>query len=123
MSHIGKMKHRLQFVFNKIEVDEHGEFFEKQILSPPFWARVIPINMGFKRIEADWNQIKTRQIEKIFKIVMRKNYIRDALQADLIGVAFNRRVLKLLNTLQSTEDNQWFEALVVDYGVTEKSNG
>jgi hypothetical protein len=120
MPPIGKMKHKIQLVFKKIKQDKNGEFIEEDIIGNSYWARVTPINMGFKRIENDWNQIQTMTPERIYKIAMRKNYSRDALQADLVGVMFKGRVLKLLNTLQPSENNQWVEALVVDYGVTRK---
>ncbi|CAO5676702.1 MAG: hypothetical protein HEEMFOPI_01013 [Holosporales bacterium] len=120
MSKIGTMKDRVQFVFQQIKQDPYGEYQEEQTFGDPFWANLIPLNLGYKRIENDWNEIKTQSYEKIFKLVMRKKYVSNALQANLVGVVFKGRVLKLLNSLQSSKNHQWFEALVVDYGVTRK---
>ncbi|MBP9753009.1 MAG: hypothetical protein KBD31_04295 [Proteobacteria bacterium] len=123
MPSIGKMKDKICFVFQKITQDEHGEYTQVLTYGDPFSARLTQLNLGFKRIENNWNEIQKQSFEKIYKLVMRKKYVSDALQANLVGVLFKSRVHKLLNSLQSTNNHQWVEALIVDYGVTRKQNG
>lgn len=116
-SFIGKMRHRVQLIYKKIIPLDNGEFEEKQIIEKACWARVIPLNLDKKQSENEWNQMTNLSPEMTYKVIMRKNNSRNALQADLVGIIFKSKVHKTITALLPSEDEQWVQALIIYYGV------
>lgn len=120
---IGKMNERVTLLYRVIQEDDRGEFIERKVKGKSFWAKIIPYNLNYKVKENEWNSIQFIQKRAAYKVVMRNNHSSHALQADLVGLSFRCKEMKILYPLLPSEDEQWLETVVVDYGVTEKDNG
>lgn len=120
---IGKMNERVTFLHRIIEEDDSGEFKEKIIKGIICWAKITPYLLKQKLNDNEWNNIKMREIGSAFKVAMRNNHGSYALQAELVGLSLRGRDMKMIHPLLLSEDEQWIETIVVDYGVTEKNYG
>ena len=114
---IGQLNERVQLVFEHVKEDETGELRKKTVLGNKYWAKIKQIPLPFKNESYSWFVSDIGSIKRAFEITMRKIYISNALQSDLVGLLFRSKVMQIVKSVVLSEDKQWMRIIVVDYGV------
>lgn len=82
-----------------------------------YWAQIKAFALPFKNEMNSWFWSDKKDVKNAYEVVMRKIYISNALQSDLVGLLFRGKVMKIIKNLVPSEDEQWMRAVIVDCGV------
>lgn len=110
------LKQRVALISRRVIEDEEGNFQEEFSDIGSAWARLTLMRGGTGRDINDWGILAVNAERNYYRLVMQKNYNRNALHAELYGLRFRGRVLKLMSPIDMITDNSFVEAVVVDAG-------
>ncbi len=113
---------RVTFLKRILTLTEEGDFEENWQDLESLWAMVHPIPVRPVQSGEGWHVIEKNKGQGLYKIVMRKNTIRNALHADLKVLLWKCKILEILFPFRRSSSPHLLEAVAVDYG-KERKNG
>jgi hypothetical protein len=113
------LKHRVELIGRKIDVDADGNFHEKYYPLKKVWARLVTLNKPVLRDENVWGIPSFNGNQYYYRFVMQKIHNINALHADLYGLIFNCRKYKILRPFDLIQDGSTMDTIIMDEGTTD----
>lgn len=118
---IGDLKHHLTLVKRVIQESEDGEFRETFQNVGHVFGRLKLIKSRCSGEFNEWGQTGGQNGFNRYALVMQKLDNRNALHADLYGLRFKQKLLKLVSPLDTISNDLFVEAVVMEVEKTKES--
>ncbi len=102
----------------KIENDE-GFVFEQKEVGPDAWVFIKQVSGKNQKFGEKYGNLPFSKILGTYKIVMQKNFNRNARHAYHNALRWNHKILTIVNSLQEDPSGRWIQLTAVDCGMEE----
>lgn len=114
--HVNKIRNKITLMRIKKTENEYGFVSEHIENGPSVWAFVEPFFAKSMKNNGLFGENTFLNIFGTYKIVMRKNFIRNARHAYHNALRWNHKILTIVHSFQEDPSGCWVQAVAVDYG-------
>jgi head-tail adaptor len=114
--HLSKLRNKITLMRIKKTENENGFVFEHTENGPSVWASIEPILIKSIKNNGFFADNSFVNVFGVYKIAMRKNFIRNARHTYHNALRWNHKILTIIHSFQEDSSGRWVQAVAVDCG-------